>query len=120
MINLPRIALVTQITNASPSQEMQMDADSVAFMEMQPPLLRVEPLPKVVKEGNRCARLKTQPDLPQVHQVREYEAKGPRGPIPIRVYRSQSASTAAQGRRSRARFPYSYTTTVGLDAWRSR
>ena len=40
-----------------------------------------------VKELSRRARLVNQPDLPQVDRVREYEANGPGGPIPLRVYR---------------------------------
>ena len=65
----------------------QMDADSVAFMKMQLPTPSVPPTPEEAKELSRRARLVTQPDLPQVDRVREYEANGPRGPIPLRFYR---------------------------------
>lgn len=73
----------------------QMDADSVAFMKMQPPPPSVPLTPEEAKELSRRARLVTQPDLPQVDRVREYEANGPRGPIPLRVYRG--AGTADLG-----------------------
>ena len=73
----------------------QMDADSVAFMKMQPPPPSVPLTVVEVKELSRRARLVNQPDLPQVDRVREYEANGPRGPIPVRVYRG--ADTADMG-----------------------
>jgi acetyl esterase len=74
--------------------EPTMDADSVAFMNMQPRPY-VQPTPELVREGFRRGRLLTQPDLPQVYQVREYLATGPLGPIPLRVYRG--AGTPASG-----------------------
>jgi acetyl esterase len=77
------------------AQEPRMDADSIAFMKMQPKPPAVQPPPEAVKESTRRGRLKTQPDLPQVYQVREYQAAGPLGPIPVRVYRG--AGTPARG-----------------------
>jgi acetyl esterase len=73
----------------------QMDADSRAFMQRQPEPPSVPPPPEVMKELRRRARLVNQPDLPQVDRVKEYEANGPRGPIPVRVYRG--AGTADMG-----------------------
>jgi acetyl esterase len=64
-------------------------------MKMQPPPPSVPPTPEVMKELSRRARPFTQPDLPQVDRVREYEAAGPRGSIPVRVYRG--AGTADLG-----------------------
>jgi acetyl esterase len=39
--------------------------------------------------------LNTQPDLPQVYQIKEYEVPGPKGPIPVRLYRGAGASLGA-------------------------
>jgi acetyl esterase len=74
---------------------VQMDADSQAFMKMQPEPPSVPPTPEVMKELSRRARVVNQPDLPQVDRVREYAANGPHGPIPVRVYRG--AGTADMG-----------------------
>src|ERR1700710_2113173 len=64
-----------------------MDADSVAYMKLQPPPSATPSTPEAMREGYRRARLKYQPDLPQVYLVKEYEATGPNGPIPLRLYR---------------------------------
>lgn len=79
-------------TQAPASGVGQMDADSVAFMKMQPPPPSVPLTPEVAKELSRRARLFTQPDLPQVDRVREYEAGGPRGSIPVRIYRGNGTA----------------------------
>jgi len=65
----------------------QMDADSVAFMKAQLPAPSLLSPPEEVRDARRRARLRNQPDLPQVLQVKEYEATGPAGPIPVRLYR---------------------------------
>jgi acetyl esterase len=91
-------AMSTQVTRRSTApltaEPTTMDADSVAFMNMQPKPY-VQPTTEMVREGFRRGRLLTQPDLPHVYQVREYLATGPLGPIPVRVYRG--AGTAASG-----------------------
>ena len=48
-----------------------------------------------MREGYRRARLKTQPDLPQVYLAKDYEATGPNGPIPVRLYRGAGTSLTA-------------------------
>src|SRR5665213_1790453 len=63
----------------------EMDADSIAFMAMQPPAAPLTP--QAARENQRRTRLASQPDLPQVAQIREYQAAGPAGPIPLRAYR---------------------------------
>ena len=72
-----------------------MDADSIAFMKMQPPAASGPQTSAAMREGYRRARLKNQPDLPQVYQVKEYEVPGPDCAIPIRMYRG--AATAVDG-----------------------
>ena len=64
-----------------------MDADSVAFMAMQPPPPANPPAPERAREASRRLRLISQPDLPHVAEVREFVAPGPAGPIPLRAYR---------------------------------
>jgi acetyl esterase len=71
-----------------------MDADSVAFMAMQPPAPSVPPTPAMARENLRRARLVNQPDLPHVHAVKEYVAAGPVGPIPVRAYRGAGTRDA--------------------------
>src|SRR3569833_1005241 len=65
----------------------QMDRDSIAFMAMQPPPPANPPAPERAREASRRLRLISQPDLPQVAEVREFAAPGPAGPIPLRAYR---------------------------------
>jgi acetyl esterase len=72
-----------------------MDAESVAYMKAQPPAPSLLAPPEEVRDARRRARLRNQPDLPQVLQVKEYEATGPQGPIPVRLYRG--AGTPAKG-----------------------
>jgi len=77
---------------------MPLDADSQEFLDLlkrlgRPPINSLPP--DQAKEVFRRGRLVTQPDLPQVDRVKEYEATGPHGPIPVRVYRG--AGTADMG-----------------------
>ena len=71
-----------------------MDADSIAFMAMQPPPPAVPLSPDAARENLRRMRLVNQPDLPQVAQVREYAAAGPAGPIVLRAYRGAGTQGA--------------------------
>ena len=76
---------------------MQLDADSQAFLDLiaklgRPPLNSLPPLQG--REVFRRGRMATQPDLPQVDRIREYEAKGPHGPIPVRFYRGAGTADA--------------------------
>jgi acetyl esterase len=66
----------------------KMDPDSVAFMAMQPPAPATPPTPAEAREIMRQGRLANQPDLPQVAAIREHQAAGPAGPVPVRVYRA--------------------------------
>ncbi|HEY3899019.1 MAG TPA: alpha/beta hydrolase [Chthoniobacter sp.] len=70
-----------------PAPPAPMDADSIAFMKMQTPAPSGPQTPEAMRESYRRARLKTQPDLPQVYLVKEYEVPGPDCAIPIRLYR---------------------------------
>ncbi|MBS0241734.1 MAG: alpha/beta hydrolase [Proteobacteria bacterium] len=77
---------------------MQLDADSQAFLALIKSLGRpaINALPPAqAKEMYRRGRLATQPDLPQVDRVKEYDVPGPHGPVPVRVYRG--AGTADMG-----------------------
>ena len=65
----------------------QMDADSMAFMALQPPPPANPPAPERAREASRRLRFVSQPDLPHVAEVREFSAPGPAGPIPLRAYR---------------------------------
>jgi acetyl esterase len=87
------IAIVA--TSAAIAQEAGMDADSIAFLKARPASPSTPPSPEALKEAYRRRRLSNQPDLPQVLQVREYQASGSGGSIPIRVYRG--AETPATG-----------------------
>jgi acetyl esterase len=82
------------MTAASPAAQQanrtsigEMDADSVAFMAMQPKPPAVPPTPEMAREAMRRMRPINQPDLPHVAMVREYQASGPGGAIPLRYYR---------------------------------
>jgi acetyl esterase len=70
----------------------EMDADSIAFMAMQPKPPAVPPTPKEARETMRRMRPVNQPDLPHVALIREYQAPGPGGPIPLRYYRGVGTS----------------------------
>jgi len=69
------------------AQPSRMDSDAAIFMKMLPDPPIVQPTVEMLKEEARRWRLQAQPDLPQVYEVREYQATGPRGPIPVRTYR---------------------------------
>ena len=71
----------------------EMDADSVAFMAMQPKPPAVPPTPEMARETMRRMRPINQPDLPHVAMIREYQAPGPGGPIPLRTYRGVGTVT---------------------------
>jgi acetyl esterase len=66
--------------------EADMDADSIAFMAIQPPP-PAPVTPVMARENMRRMRPVNQPDPPQVAMVREFQAEGPVGPIPVRIYR---------------------------------
>lgn len=70
----------------------EMDADSVAFMAMQPKPPAVPPTPKEAREGMRRMRPVNQPDLPHVAMIREYQTPGSGTPIPVRYYRGVGTS----------------------------
>lgn len=77
---------------------MKLDDDSQAFLDLikklgRPPIQSLPPIE--AKEVFRRGRMATQPDLPQVDRVKEYDVPGPHGPIPVRVYRG--AGTADMG-----------------------
>jgi acetyl esterase len=77
---------------------MPLDADSQAFLDFlkklgRPPINELPPVQ--AKEVFRRGRLVTQPELPQVDRVKEYDIPGPGGPIPVRCYRG--AGTAEMG-----------------------
>ncbi|MFV0295210.1 MAG: alpha/beta hydrolase [Hyphomicrobiaceae bacterium] len=78
---------------------MKLDDDAQAFLDLLKKLERprIEDLPPAeAKEMFRLGRLVTQPDLPQVDRVKEYDATGsPHGPVPVRFYRG--AGTAGAG-----------------------
>lgn len=74
---------------------MQLDPESQAFLDLikklgRPPIQSLPPMQ--AKEVFRRGRLVTQPDLPQVDRVKEYEASGPHGPIRVRVYRGSGTA----------------------------
>ena len=77
---------------------MQLDADSQAFLDLikklgRPPINSLPPMQ--AKEVFRRGRMATQPELPQVDRIKEYDVPGPNGPIPVRTYRG--AGTADMG-----------------------
>jgi acetyl esterase len=72
-----------------------MDEDSIAYLKMQPAAPAGPQTPDARREAYRRARLKTQPDLPQVFQIKEYEVPGPKGSVTVRLYRGAGASPEA-------------------------
>lgn len=72
-----------------------MDADSIAYMKQQPAPATGPQTPDMRREAYRRARLRNQPDLPQVYQIKEYQIPGPKGGIPVRVYRGANTSLEA-------------------------
>ena len=86
---------VMALTTAKAPQQSPldgMDANSIAFMAMQPPPPAVPPTPEQARENLRRMRLVNQPDLPQVAQIKEYQAAGSAGPVPLRAYRGAGTS----------------------------
>ncbi|MBS0248750.1 MAG: alpha/beta hydrolase [Proteobacteria bacterium] len=71
----------------------EMDADSRAYMALQPPPPATPPSAEAAREGMRKARPFNQPDLPHVACVREYQVPGKAGTIPVRYYRGVSTLT---------------------------
>lgn len=77
---------------------MPLDADAQAFLDLlktlgRPPLNALPPLEG--REIYRRGRLATQPELPQVDRVKEFDATGgPHGPVPVRVYRGAGTADA--------------------------
>ena len=71
----------------------EMDADSRAYMTLQPPPPATPPSVEAAREGMRRARPFNQPDLPHVAMVREYQVPGKDGAIPVRYYRGTSTLT---------------------------
>ena len=83
---------------SAPSSAMKLDPESQAFLDLikklgRPPINSLPPMQ--AKEVFRRGRMVTQPDLPQVDRVKEHNATGPHGPVPVRVYRG--AGTADMG-----------------------
>jgi acetyl esterase len=69
---------------------MKLDDDSQAFLDLikklgRPPLNSLPPLEG--REMYRRGRMATQPDLPHVDRVKDFEVPGPNGPIGVRFYR---------------------------------
>jgi len=71
----------------------ELDSDSVAYMALQPKPPAVPPAPQMAREAMQRMRPTNQPDLPHVAMVREYQAPGPGGPIPLRYYRGVGTSS---------------------------
>jgi acetyl esterase len=71
----------------------EMDADSRAYMTLQPPPPATPPSVEAAREGMRRARPFNQPDLPHVALVREYQVPGKGGAITVRYYRGNSTLT---------------------------
>jgi acetyl esterase len=78
-----------------PAEAAQLDKDSVAFLKQRPTPPSVTPPPEVLRENYRRARLTNQPTLPQVDRVKEYEAEGPPGAIPLRLFRGAGTADLA-------------------------
>ena len=77
---------------------MQLDPESQAFLDLikklgRPPINSLPPLEG--REVFRRGRMATQPELPHVDRVKEYDVPGPNGPIAVRFYRG--AGTADMG-----------------------
>ncbi|EDY16806.1 Alpha/beta hydrolase fold-3 domain protein [Chthoniobacter flavus Ellin428] len=72
-----------------------MDADSAAYLKALPSAAAGPQTPEMRREAYRRARLLTQPDLPQVYQIKEYQVPGPKGPITVRLYRGAGCSLEA-------------------------
>ena len=76
---------------------MPLDPECQAYLDLIKKLGRppIDSLPPAQgKEVFRRGRLVTQPDLPQIDRVKEYEANGPHGAIPVRFYRGAGTADA--------------------------
>lgn len=82
-------------TPPAPPDTVQLDDDSVAFLKQRAAPPSVPPPAAVLRENYRRGRLMTQPDLPQVDRVKEYEATGPAGAIPLRMFRGAGTADLA-------------------------
>ena len=89
------ISATAALAQTAPPWQSPMDADSIAFMKLQVPPPVAPQSPEAMREGYRRARLKNQPDLPHVYQVKEYEVPGAGGPIPVRLYRGAETAVVA-------------------------
>ena len=87
------VARMTSTSTKPQQPPAAMDADSIAFMAMQPPPPVNPPTPERAREGSRRMRFVSQPDLPHVAEVREFAAPGAGGPIPLRAYRGVTTTT---------------------------
>lgn len=72
-----------------------MDADSVAYLKALPAAAVGPQTPEARRDAYRRARLRTQPDLPQVYLIKEYAVPSRNGPIPVRFYRGAGTSIDA-------------------------
>jgi len=88
------LAMPLQAQNAFTPAE-PMDADSAAYLRALPSAASGPQTPEMRREAYRRARLLTQPDLPQVYQIKEYQVPGPKGPITVRLYRGAGSSLEA-------------------------
>ncbi len=76
---------------------MKLDDDAQAFLDLlkklnRPALNSLPPLEG--REMFRRGRLATQPDLPHVDRVKDFDVPGPNGPIPVRFYRGAGTADA--------------------------
>ncbi|HSI10552.1 MAG TPA: alpha/beta hydrolase [Chthoniobacter sp.] len=89
------LSTTTHAENPAAAPAVPMDADSIAYMQQQPAPATGPQTPDARREAYRRARLRNQPDLPQVYQIKEYAVPGPKGPIPVRLYRGAGTSLSA-------------------------
>lgn len=95
-LSMTFLSSITHAENSvTPAPAVPMDEDSIAYMKMQPPPAVGPQTPDARREAYRRARLRNQPDLPQVYQIKEYQVPGPKGPIPVRLYRGAGTSLEA-------------------------
>lgn len=72
-----------------------MDADSTAYLKALPAAAVGPQSPEARREAYRRARFQTQPELPHVYQVQDFAVPGPRGEVPVRLYRGAGTSPEA-------------------------
>jgi acetyl esterase len=90
------LSSLTYAENPAAAPTAPMDEDSIAYMKAQPPAATGPQTPEARREAYRRSRLRNQPDLPQVYQIKEYHVPGPKGPIPVRLYRGANTSLEAE------------------------